>query len=368
MDDDDDGILGSSSYSSPLEYIQEHFPECISSTGIIDLVKMGNYVPKIKKVKSRYDHSTCFVMKHRYNCAHPPNYTEPVASDYELVLNLQTTTNNNNKVCRIGDLVDALDGPKNLLKLPAAAATKTKTKTSTHNKHKHKSTTASRHTSEGATTPSPLQIVISGDSYLRQIFEALVCSFSNQITRIRLTKGGPSMSMKAMRERNKVPFRVDEVGIPIDDLYSIKTERCQSGESKGYYRKGVPNVPNTSIPSCNDNLGMVEFGHKVQFYYVFRPSVYSDDALDHIYSNFLELKDTTVRMFYNNALHVKSDITPTHVTMESSISIHDWKNNMKDLQIQDLGYFYGADNPWITNPPDGHPWYVNVVYSIYVRS
>jgi hypothetical protein len=344
---------------TPLEYIQQHFPECLSSTGIIDLAKMGRYVRKSKRSKFRYDHSTCFVMKHRYNCARPSNYTEPVAADYELVLNLQddddkttSSSHNSNKACRIGHLVDALGGPTNILNIPTAAAA--------HNTHE---TTSTRRTSD-ASTPLPLQIVISGDSYLRQIFEALTCSFSDQITRMRLSMGGPSMSMKAMKERNNVPFQTNEVGSPIDDLYRIKTERCQEGWTSSYYRDGVLNVPNTSIPSCNDNLGMVEFDHRVQFYYIFRPGVYSDDALEHIYSDFFELKDTRVRMFYNTALGKKSDITPTHITRESSININDWKNKMKDVQKQDLGIYYGADNPWITNPPDQHPWYVNIVLFI----
>jgi hypothetical protein len=37
------------------------------------------------------------------------------------------------------------------------------------------------------------------------------------------------------------------------------------------------------------------------------------------------------------------------------INVQTWKPALEEMQIRDLGRYFGADNPWITNPPDGHP-------------
>jgi hypothetical protein len=29
--------------------------------------------------------------------------------------------------------------------------------------------------------------------------------------------------------------------------------------------------------------------------------------------------------------------------------------SLRRIQEASIGYYYGADNPWITNPPDNHP-------------
>jgi hypothetical protein len=160
------------------------------------------------------------------------------------------------------------------------------------------------------------------------------------------------MSIKAMAERNNKPFQLDEVGSPIEDLQAIIEKGCR-GDPSGFYHEGVMNPPEEFVPWCSDDIAMVEFNHHVWVHYLFRPALFTPDALDHIYRELFELTNTSVRIFWNMALHKRSDVTPPHIVMESTYIGH-WKDQLKKLQSRDLGRYYGADNPWIHHPPDGH--------------
>jgi hypothetical protein len=178
---------GSTTPQSSIDFIRANFPECLSKTGIIDLKKMGSYLPVLPGVQPRYNHYSCFVMKARYNCAHPPDYDKPEASDYELVFNLGH--DNNTKPCRLRSLVDALGGPAGLSRRP---------------------------TLKGDTVDNPpTRIAIHGSSYVRQMWEAMVCGFREDITALQVKNPGPSISLSALKKRGNKPIEFSEIGKPI---------------------------------------------------------------------------------------------------------------------------------------------------------
>jgi hypothetical protein len=204
-------------------YLQHHFPECVVPPGggkgrqeQISLEASGQYISSDNP--PRYDHASCFVMKARYNCASAYNATstEEVATDYKLVWNYA----NHTKDCDVRRVVDTVAGPQGFARLL------------------------------GRTNDTrPFQVLLQGNSYLRQVFEALVCGFQSQITDLKLKIGVPS----ARGEMIDLP-RAREGG-----CHGVKKTSIAS-----FYRRNVT-VPSTT-PGCNDNLGMVEFGNVIRFY------------------------------------------------------------------------------------------------------
>lgn len=320
---------------SSLEFIQEHFPECISDTGIIDLKTTGSYTPVLPGTQPRYNHDSCFVMKARYNCAHPPNYTEPEAFNYELVLNLGYA--NHTIPCRVRSLVDALGGPVALSQRP------------------NNPTTAASHT----------RIAFHGSSYVRQMWEAMTCGFRHDITELMVKRPGPDTSLAAMERRNNLPIAFSEIGKPIRNTQWIQQGRCHGvnrDELPLYYHKDVTNTPNKTIDGCNDSIAMVQFQNSVEVYYVFRPNDFSPNALDQIYADYFQItrnfttSDTIIdALVWNVGLEKPENILPVGVGTKREIAVDPWLPTLMAMQRRDLGVYFGADNPWITHPPDGHP-------------
>ncbi|GAX11669.1 hypothetical protein FisN_7Lh035 [Fistulifera solaris] len=354
---DNDNITRQSS----MDYIREYFPECISETGMIDLKASGSYQPVLPGTQPRYDHFSCYLMKARYNCAHPPDYDKPEASDYELVLYLGYE--NNTKPCRLRSVSDALGGPVGLAQRPSPTSD---------------------------TVPnSPIRITFHGSSYVRQMWEAMTCGFRDDITQLLAKQPGPDVSLPAMERRNHSLIGFSEIGKPIRSTEWIQKGRCHGvykNELAEYYRAGVLQVPGDTIDGCNDSIAMVRFQQLVEVYYVFRPNDFSANAFNRIYSDFFQLTDnagndvssisqkvTLNALVWNMGLEKPENILPNGVQAKQEIGVDPWLQILMALQRRDIGVYFGADNPWITKPPDGHPCMpgipddeVNLVlYSLY---
>ena len=130
----------------------------------------------------------------------------------------------------------------------------------------------------------PFVVLMMGNSYLRQAFEALSCGWSADVTDYRAAINTTACynlaCMAEMEEQGKeLKFDMDEIG----NFTSLLTEAKKScvgadksssckptKSSRAFYRKGV-RLPANFFPSkTNDNLAMVEFGNIIQFYYMFR--------------------------------------------------------------------------------------------------
>jgi hypothetical protein len=107
-----------------------------------------------------------------------------------------------------------------------------------------------------------------------------------------------------------------------------------------------------------DNVAVVEFGRKIRFYYVFRPQIYEDlpgllkEKLD------LDPKDIDVLLFNDGQDETFKENSDLLDILSASGA---WQRRLvwpywsfEEMQLRDIGRWFGADNPWITSKPDGH--------------
>lgn len=76
-------------------------------------------------------------------------------------------------------------------------------------------------------------------------------------------------------------------------------------------------------------------------------------TLKHIYSSIWNISKVDLLLF--NDYKGPNDVTPDDVIVLHKLSIKEWNGIFRKLQEENLGRHFGADNPWITNPPDNHP-------------
>lgn len=391
----------------------------LSMRGILETY--GAYVPTASLDRSssepRYDHRSCFLMRPRYNCARNfQNATTNdtfVASDFALILNgttRQLTSNdsgsrNNNydvtstSVCDLQKFVHDAGGPagvgrRMLQNYQKPTKTDPLIARATESAETKNSIDSNRET-------SPVEVLLVGTSRFRQIFEALVCGFSDQVTNLKLQLGGPAFNV------NHKYMNAEKIG-PLVGLDFVKNGSCYEPEAQASYSEFFRD-DGTIVPKnhdrCNDNIAMVEFdfantvnhnsssndggeaaaggSSKIRFYYVFRPWAWTNvtpalealgienrHKLDFVlwepkdvndeaswqYDSSMDLESLYQSMFdIRNITTTTSDsITAKATTL--NIEQHDAHELYKRIQLRDIGRYFGADNPWIINPPDEeHP-------------
>ena len=104
---------------------------------------------------------------------------------------------------------------------------------------------------------------------------------------------------------------------------------------------------------------MVEFGKRIRFYYVFRP--YQLASLHNIAEKVLHLDFANVdklvvdkrsfKYILQGNQQVRKKFQTNGVLRKKSIYSH---KLLQDIQRRDVGRWFGADNPYIWTPPDGH--------------
>ncbi len=289
------------------EIFRDYFPQCYipGNHSLIDwLQTYGMYVSTARP--PRYDH-WCPVMKARYNCAWPPNITgTPQAFEYKFVWKHPHYA----QVCDLDHLLEFIGGPAGL---------------------------SQRH------------VVLQGNSYLRQVWEALVCGFQDQITNLTLYQNGPPTSLAYITSRRGKLITPRELGQFIVAKRVI--EGCHGPSLRtplgNYYR------PNVTIPSnrdkCTDDMAMVEFGN-VQFSFIFHPSRFHTDAIVEAY------RKLGIPKVIDTVVWMGDDETQLrNLTARSRIALGPLLPLLIKTQNWSLGRYFGADNPWITDPPDNHP-------------
>ena len=280
---------------------------------ILQLHGHATFVPNLEDDPPLYNY-TCFALKARYNCAFSPPHPTPLqnasssssskrhdkivgrlAHQWKLVLQQQkqpttttTATNTNNtdrnSVCDLRHVVQHTVGG-----MPGVATFLW------HNQQRHWTKTTASTTTTTATMqsirPSPskiINILILGNSYLRQVWESMACHYASHITNGFFQNGGPGID-KAARQGQAQDAKVypQDVGemVPFFAPTSNHTTTnphtipiCH-GALKQYQHFFHPNATLSSqrfSPQCNDNVAMVEFGNRLRVYYVFQPARYDN--------------------------------------------------------------------------------------------
>jgi hypothetical protein len=349
-------------YMSTKEIFQEHFPQCLPSSfragdseSVISLPQQwldwlhqttstslpttagrtnataAGFVQYVRsKAPPRYDHITCNVMKPRYNCAAEQEAASR-ASSSRLSRNSSTTKRKNKPIgsaasdykfqwrqnvedpwCDLETLIDFVQGPSSII--------------------------------------SQRSVLLQGNSYLRQIWEAMVCGFRSQVTNLTLLSHGPDMSLKSMAHRGGKLFQKQEMGKFLINQQSIPG--CHDDPSpvplSRYYGNHVTVPPN--VDHCSDDMAMVEFGNGLRVFYLFHPSRYESDAFTDIYSKLDVPESLDVMAWISD-----SEQFMRNRTANVAWSLDNLLPTLKRAQLASIGYVFGADNPWITNPPDEHP-------------
>jgi hypothetical protein len=212
----------------------------------------------------------------------------------------------------------------------------------------------------------PVNILLAGSSFLRQVFIAMGCIWRHQLTDGLLQQGGPNLTLKDLLMRNITNMKVTKdsiliqrqewgqmVKVPMDG--SPRDCHGPVQDLSLFYRSGVDLPQNPLSPNCNTDFGMLEFNGNMRLWYHFHPSFYAN-PLDLYKSVGLEQADLVL---YNDGEQEcftqewRDSLFANHTQLlEYQRSVH--RFNVFS-QYRDLHHWYGADNPWIDNPPDAHP-------------
>lgn len=405
---------------SPAFSIVRDFPQCVlplpqnwngKQSSMMDFFAHGEFQYVLSEHIPRYDHISCPIMKARYNCAvstfENPNgtisthgttlpvmTTRPTASSYKLIwtrynapnkttdmpieqnpFNSDNVYNDTFSSCDFRHLMNVVGGPANV-----AAILSGREGTTT--------TTASR--------PPYYHVLMQGNSFLRQIFEALVCGFQDQITDMKVLLHGPSISRSngtattttttTTTEHSSSPmspkkFTIADLGRPVSNWNSIQKHGCHgAGQSHGsrkthiarFYHDNVTIPPSAS--GCTDDMAMVEFQHSIRFYFLYHPSMFDDSALLRAYDNLgllfplehdmdadgtSKVIATVDALIWNDGENSvpASSATATNggIFVKRNISLDGFLQELRVIQNTSIGHYFGADNPWIQHPPDNHP-------------
>jgi hypothetical protein len=272
----------------------------------------GRYI-HVPNRQAPYDHNSCFLMKPRYNCA-TTNVTTPRAWEYKLIL--QSDPANTSTICDFENVMGNLGGPAALF-----------------------------HT----------QVAIFGNSFLRQMFEALACTYPDQLTAAKVTENPPAVSLLALKERKERPYTMQEYGtiinVPVDKR-PIPLCAGSAASYTQYFEKGVNLTTPHLTTTCSDELAMLEFGTSLKVFYNFRPNTLNNTLASYQTMIGLNISEMDYIAFNNGEdRHIKRQ-------SRSSLQMHNYGPVLpllKRIQERDLKRWFGASNPWISSPPDMHP-------------
>lgn len=326
-----------------LTFLENDFPECLPPNGLIQLSSMGFY-RKIQNQSEppRYDHVSCFVMKARYNCAYRPDYPLEKPHHYELALRFHDSNNSDGENLRDCSLRTVIDRALSSRILPTLKSANDQVLNPNHKWH----------------------IVLQGNSFVRQIWEALACTLpASRISDFIVQRGGPGIQLKDFTRRKGRLVGLDELGDALENRTWVQEKGCHGDKSSDltpYFRRRAIKPPN--MPDCNDNVAMIELDSMWRFYYIFKPTMYTNDSLVHLYDDRLRmprkstslLETSTAVLVWNYVMKVPQNISPP-IPVSRELQVESWSWKLRDLQLRDIGQFFGANNPWIKNPPDFHP-------------
>jgi len=262
------------------------------------------------------DTCSCAVMKARCNCG-----LNSAAHHWKLVLQPPSS----GKVCDLRTFVQDLGGPAGL-----ALAAQAKS------------------------------AVLFGNSHLRQAFEVMTCLWRDQLSDLMVQEGGPGASLADIANCNergcKIQFEqmgdIQHLQLPPWDAF---TTGSHGVDADSIQKCCVAEAPKT-LGSCDDNFAAAEFDSSIRFHCVFRP--FLCESFDDVCHQLDGLQADAVDACFltkPNGPERKIVVSGTPAGMRQHITL--WPIGhcgFQKLQERDTGQWCGADNPWISRPPDDH--------------
>lgn len=218
-------------------------------------------------------------------------------------------------------------------------------------------------------------VVIFGDSFMRQIFQAFVCGWNADITAssfqeidARAASNGfdPKITMK------ELPFlwhpRENK-----DEQKQHKQPQCDFVQRLQFYDDGLlqqkhqqQNGNYKNIPiNCNnysDDVAMVEFGHSLRIYFMFRPYRYNNNGeilqvFDQMWNGLSPLDMHTLvfsegeDLVFNINNRIREMWKDTGAWEKRLV----WPSSyFQKIQKRDIGKYFSIENKW-TSKLNGHP-------------
>jgi len=328
------------------ERLRAKYPGCFSKKIFKEMFNKKNMVYSLLGRNStesiRYNH-LCPYIKSRYNCAtkNPLKYGEN-PTDWKLTLKRGSDQ------CNLWNFIHDLGGPIGVADRLI------------QRQYQH---VPIRKGSQGYDTLNvgdrPFNVVLFGNSYLRQIFEALICSWFNDISYVAIQKGSHfSASMAFLNSQPNEGMGSISLNMTGDMKalpHVLNSKSCRAQDIKEFYNKNVllPHV----CKGYDDNIAVVEFGKKIRFHYLFRPFMHGDQI--GIFDEKFDLNPKDVDLVLINdgqEQFISSELK--HIFESSKV----WEQRIEwpglgqfhEIQQRDIGRWFGAINPWITDPPDAH--------------
>ena len=304
---------------------------------VFNLLKVGKYALMGKNVSKsyRYNHF-CPWMRPRYNCARSSTMYGEDAADWKLVLqanipNITSTT------CNLWEFINDLGGPSGVGQKMIQDAT-------------------NPHSTQARQDKRAVNVLVLGNSFMRQMLQALKCGWSHDITLSLMQKGASYnsdiASIKATK--GKIYISLNQTG-DMERMPLMWEQPCKVEKQPQYYRSGVEVPLQCSFQSLyDDRISLVEFGKTIRFHFIYYPNRFRLDDLETIMKDKLLLTKSKVDMLiYNQALYIDlfKKLVPEQVWFRKS----EFRlGGLKRLQNKELGKWFGADNPWIYQAPDMH--------------
>lgn len=195
---------------------------------------------------------------------------------------------------------------------------------------------------------SHTNVLFVGSSYLRQVYETIVCRYRSLIQGGFVLLNGPDMSIAAMQTNPTYSLAQMGEHVPIGS----QRAGCHSAHHEHYYEKGVEMPPNVH-PNCSDDMSMVEMPGKLKIYYVFRHFRYS--AEPDVFFAHLGLNLTNVDVVVTNNSPVENAKLLALIPAVPVIQFGEMLPFLEKKQIAGAGKRFGADNVGMDHPPDMHP-------------
>ncbi|KAL7565170.1 hypothetical protein ACA910_003359 [Epithemia clementina (nom. ined.)] len=238
-----------------------------------------------------------------------------------------------------------------------------------------------------ARSQRPVNVVLLGNSFMRQVWESLACQYSSIITQGFFQNGGADISLASMEARNGGLIGAQELGelVPFSaaanpDILQHHRQVCHgyTGSMKKFYRLDNSTTTSTTTlllprlsPQCNDDLAMMQLGHDLRFWYVFRPTSQQDlnatfhymglrtTEIDHIVWNSDPLSLAIQNYTLRDTAHLQQFLNTAGISipLESITKLQFMPNFLKKQQARQgpVHHFFGADNPGMHTVPDMHP-------------
>lgn len=278
-------------------------------------IRSGHYYHTQEPRPADYDHINCFLMKSRYNCAHTKIDTS--ALNYQFAMHSES-----GELCTVRNMFDRSGGIAGISK-------------------------KIREWSHRRTNVVQTNVLLIGNSFLRQVYETIVCRYRDLITGGFVIVNGPDMSLAAMQANPW--FNLAQMG----ERVSMESQRagCHHENYQHFYEAGVQ-FPSNAHPNCSDDMSMVELPGNLRIYYIFRHFRFDADPTVLFAKLGLNVSEVDV-VVTNNSPAENFRLLPS--VAAPVIQFDRLLPFLRSKQVQAAGRYFGADNVGMVHVPDAHP-------------